>query len=107
MADTELDARGLNAHFRCSARKSAADAFPWRGPSPLATDPGAKRDVSAMCDVTGDRLIEAQEVDGVLTFWIEKGGWDRWRRLTLALRYAFSAWRQRAAKQLAVSRARG
>lgn len=75
MADTELDARGLNCPLPVlRAKKALQTLSPGEVLRLLATDPGAKRDVSAMCDVTGDRLIEAQEVDGVLTFWIEKAG---------------------------------
>ena len=75
MADTELDARGLNCPLPVlRARKALRALSPGEVLRLLATDPGAKRDVSAMCEATGDRLVESQETDGVLTFRIEKMG---------------------------------
>ncbi len=75
MAETELDARGLNCPLPVlRARKALRALPPGEVLRLLATDPGAARDVKAMCDATGDRLIESQDSDGVLTFRIEKAG---------------------------------
>lgn len=73
MADTELDARGLSCPLPVLRARKALRAL---GPGDvlrlLATDPGAVRDVAAMCESTGDRLIESNETDGILTFRIER-----------------------------------
>jgi tRNA 2-thiouridine synthesizing protein A len=75
MADTELDARGLNCPLPVlRARKALRALAPGEVLRLLATDPSATRDVRAMCEATGDRLIESQEVESVLTFRIEKAG---------------------------------
>ncbi|MEZ5932993.1 MAG: sulfurtransferase TusA family protein [Alphaproteobacteria bacterium] len=75
MADTELDARGLSCPLPVlRARKRLRALAPGAVLRLLATDPGAVRDVAAMCAATGDRLIESGEADGVLTFRIEKAG---------------------------------
>jgi tRNA 2-thiouridine synthesizing protein A len=75
MADSELDARGLACPLPVlRARKALRALSPGEVLRLLATDPGAKRDVSAMCEATGDRLIESEDTDGVLTFRIERAG---------------------------------
>jgi tRNA 2-thiouridine synthesizing protein A len=40
----------------------------------LATDPGSMRDFKSWCDKTGNKLLEAQENDGVFTYLVEKAG---------------------------------
>ncbi|MEM9443320.1 MAG: sulfurtransferase TusA family protein [Pseudomonadota bacterium] len=75
MADTELDARGLSCPLPVlRARKALRALAPGAVLRLLATDPGATRDVQAMCEATGDRLIETDDADGVLLFRIEKAG---------------------------------
>lgn len=75
MADIELDARGLSCPLPVlRARKALRTLSPGAVLRLLATDPGAARDVQAMCEATGDRLIEAHDTDGVLLFRIEKAG---------------------------------
>jgi len=37
-----------------------------------ATDPGAKKDVAAWAEKTGNSLLEMVEANGVLTFYLEK-----------------------------------
>lgn len=75
MADTELDARGLSCPLPVlRARKALRGLAPGAVLRLLATDPGAVRDVAAMCENTGDRLIESDEADGILVFRIEKAG---------------------------------
>jgi len=71
--DTELDARGLSCPLPVlRARKAMRSLAPGARLRLLATDPGAVRDVAAMCEATGDRLIESDETDGIFTFRIEK-----------------------------------
>jgi len=75
MAETELDARGLNCPLPVlRARKSMRTLQPGAILRLLATDPGAVRDVQAMCENTGDHLISSEEAGGVFTFRIEKAG---------------------------------
>jgi len=40
----------------------------------LATDPGTVRDVGAMCEATGDQLMESSEKAGEFVFLIKKVG---------------------------------
>ncbi len=73
--DTELDARGLNCPLPVlRARKVMRALTPGTVLRLLATDPGAVHDVAAMCEHTGDRLIERKEKDGIFIFRIEKAG---------------------------------
>lgn len=75
MADTVLDAKGLSCPLPVlRARKSMRALAPGAVLRLLATDPGAVCDVAAMCEATGDRLIESDETDGAFTFRIEKAG---------------------------------
>ncbi len=75
MADTELDARGLSCPLPVLRARKAMRTLPSGAVLRLlATDPGAVRDVAAMCESTGVRLIESDEADGVFTFRIEKTG---------------------------------
>ncbi|BAC14605.1 hypothetical conserved protein [Oceanobacillus iheyensis HTE831] len=39
----------------------------------LATDPGAKNDLTAWAKSGGHELLESSEEDGVFKFWIKKG----------------------------------
>jgi TusA-related sulfurtransferase len=39
-----------------------------------ATDQGAKKDIPAWAEKTGHRLLQMQEAQGVLTFYIQKAG---------------------------------
>jgi len=73
MDDTVLDARGLSCPLPVlRARKAMRTLAPGAVLRLLATDPGAARDVVAMCEATGDRLIESDETDSTFTFRIEK-----------------------------------
>ena len=73
MDDTVLDARGLSCPLPVlRARKAMRALAPGAVLRLLATDPGAVRDVAAMCEATGDRLIESDETDGAFNFRIEK-----------------------------------
>jgi tRNA 2-thiouridine synthesizing protein A len=75
MADTLLDAKGLSCPLPVlRARKAMRGLAVGSVLRLLATDPGATRDVAAMCEATGNRLIESGEAGGVLYFRIEKAG---------------------------------
>ncbi|MEM8949975.1 MAG: sulfurtransferase TusA family protein [Pseudomonadota bacterium] len=75
MTDTVLDAQGLSCPLPVlRARKAMRGMTPGAVLRLIATDPGAVRDVAAMCEATGDRLIESDENGGVFTFRIEKAG---------------------------------
>ncbi|MDH3770781.1 MAG: sulfurtransferase TusA family protein, partial [Nitrospirota bacterium] len=39
-----------------------------------ATDPGTVRDVQAMCDATGDELLESKAEQGEFSFLIRRNG---------------------------------
>lgn len=73
MTDTVLDAQGLSCPLPVlRARKAMRGLMPGAVLRLIATDSGAIRDVAAMCEATGDRLIESEEADGAFTFRIEK-----------------------------------
>lgn len=71
--DTELDASGLLCPLpvlrarKAMRRLAAGDVLRL-----IATDPGAVRDVDALCEATGHRLLGREEVDGRYVFRIEK-----------------------------------
>ena len=73
--EQDLDARGLNCPLPVlRARKALRGLAPGAVLRLLATDPGAVRDVAAMCEATGDRLIESLEQNGAFVFRIQKTG---------------------------------
>lgn len=75
MTDTVLDAQGLSCPLPVlRARKALRGLAPGAVLRLIATDPGAVRDVAAMCEASGDHLIESDEADGIFTFRIEKAG---------------------------------
>lgn len=75
MTDTVLDAQGLSCPLPVlRARKAMRGLTPGAVLRLIATDPGAVRDVAAMCESTGDRLIESDEANGTFTFRIQKTG---------------------------------
>ena len=75
MDDTVLDSRGLSCPLPVlRARKAMRALAPGAVLRLLATDPSAVRDVAAMCEATGDRLIDSDEADGTFIFRIEKAG---------------------------------
>ncbi|MGI9436544.1 MAG: sulfurtransferase TusA family protein, partial [Geminicoccaceae bacterium] len=70
-----LDTRGLNCPLPVlRARKVLRTLAAGTHLRLLATDPGTVRDVKAMCEATGDRLIDSSEADGEFVFLIEKVG---------------------------------
>ena len=75
MDQQELDARGLTCPLPVlRARKKLRELTPGTVLRLIATDPGAVRDVKAMCEATGDRLIESSEDGEEFVFLIEKAG---------------------------------
>lgn len=73
MDEQDLDTRGLNCPLPVlRARKALRGLAPGAVLRLLATDPGTVRDVGAMCEATGDRLIEHSEQGGEFIFLIEK-----------------------------------
>ncbi|MGI9502877.1 MAG: sulfurtransferase TusA family protein [Geminicoccaceae bacterium] len=73
--EQDLDARGLNCPLPVlRARKALRGLAPGAVLRLLATDPGTVRDVVAMCEATGDRLIDSHEQGDEFVFRIEKTG---------------------------------
>lgn len=72
MADTTLDARGMNCPLPILKAKKALAGVPTGGTlEVLATDPGAVADFDAFCRTTGNELVEQNEEDGVYRFVIK------------------------------------
>ena len=74
MADeTVLDASGLLCPLPVlRARKAMQRLASGDVLKLIATDPGAVRDVDALCEAAGHRLLEREERDGSYVFRIEK-----------------------------------
>ena len=69
----ECDARHLNCPLpilRC--KKALSEIEPAQVLKIMATDPGAVKDFQAFCKQTGHELMEMDETDGLLTFYIKK-----------------------------------
>ena len=72
MADTTLDAKGLNCPLPILRTKIAIKDVPSGGTiEVLATDPGSVADFGAFCRATGHELLESGEDDGVYRFVIK------------------------------------
>lgn len=72
MADSMLDAKGLNCPLPILRAKAAIKDVPAGSTlEVLATDPGAVKDFDAFCRATGHKLLESGEDDGVYRFLIE------------------------------------
>ena len=64
MADSTLDAKGLNCPLPILRAKKALKALPSGATLEiLATDPGSVKDFEAFCRTTGNELLESR-VDG-------------------------------------------
>ncbi|MDX1540591.1 MAG: sulfurtransferase TusA family protein [Geminicoccaceae bacterium] len=74
MADeTVMDASGLLCPLPVlRARKAMQKLASGDVLTLIATDPGAVRDVYALCEATGHRLLERSEGEGRFVFRIEK-----------------------------------
>ena len=70
---TILDCQGLKCPLPVLKARKAIKALPAGGVlRVLATDPGAVGDFNHFCAVTGNRLLDHRQEDGVLVFEIEK-----------------------------------
>lgn len=75
MDEQELDTRGMSCPLPVlRARKVLRGMAPDAVLRLLATDPGTVRDVGAMCEATGDQLMESSEKAGEFVFLIKKAG---------------------------------
>ena len=74
MADeTVMDASGLLCPLPVlRARKAMQRMMSGDVLKLIATDPGAVRDVDALCEAAGHRLLEREETEGRYIFRIEK-----------------------------------
>ncbi len=71
--DKELDAKNLNCPLpilRC--KKGLSEIEAGQTLKIMATDPGAVKDFQAFCKQTGHELLQLDDADGVLTFYIKK-----------------------------------
>ena len=72
MADSTLDAKGLNCPLPILRAKAALKDIPAGGTlEVLATDPGAVADFDAFCNATGHELLESGEDGDVYRFLIK------------------------------------
>ncbi len=75
--DKELDAKGMLCPMPVvSVKRAIKDLERGQVIAISATDPGARRDIPAWAEATGHKLLASDEHDGVLTFFVEKAGWD-------------------------------
>ena len=70
----QIDTSGLNCPLPVlKAKKALASLAAGDTLMLIATDPGAKQDIPAFCNMTGHRLVRTEEENDKLTFLIEKG----------------------------------
>ncbi len=75
MIELLIDTRGLRCPLPVLRARKAMRALPAGGLARLlATDPGTRQDIAAMCAATGDTLLESNAEAGVITFLIRKAG---------------------------------
>lgn len=73
-ADKVLDAKGLACPMPIvKTRKEMKELESGQILEILATDKGAKADMTAWAKSGGHELLDTQEEEGVLKFWIKKG----------------------------------
>jgi len=72
-ADVTVDARGMSCPMPVLMAAKAAKGLS-AGQKMLiqATDNGARSDIPAWCNQTGNELLESEEADGVLSFVVGK-----------------------------------
>ena len=71
--DKEIDAKKLNCPLpilRC--KKGLSEIEAGQTLKIMATDPGAVKDFQAFCKQTGHELLQQDDVDDTLTFYIKK-----------------------------------
>ncbi|MFZ2099775.1 MAG: sulfurtransferase TusA family protein [Oricola sp.] len=72
MADSVLDAKGLNCPLPILRAKKALKELPTGGTLEIhATDPGAVKDFEAFCRSTGNELMESRQEGNVYIFLIK------------------------------------
>jgi len=72
--DVELDTSGLNCPLPVlKTRKALAQMDTGQRLHLIVTDAGAKQDIPAFSNMTGNPLIDTSEHDGKLHFILEKG----------------------------------
>ncbi len=72
--DQDLDVRGLNCPLPILRTKQALRDLPSGATLRVrATDPHSVIDFCGFCDKTAHNLIHHEAVDGVFTFFLEKG----------------------------------
>jgi tRNA 2-thiouridine synthesizing protein A len=72
--DKVLDAKGLACPLPIvKTKKAIEDLESGQILEVLATDKGAKNDLTAWASSTGHKLVESKEVDDVFVFYIKKG----------------------------------
>ncbi len=70
-----LDVRGLSCPLPLMRTRKAMQSLPpGEALEVQATDPGAARDIPALCESNGYRLEKAEEKDGVFLFTIRQSG---------------------------------
>ncbi|ANB59763.1 sulfurtransferase TusA family protein [Anoxybacteroides amylolyticum] len=68
-----VDAKGVSCPMPLVKTKKAIDELASGQVLEVqTTDKGAKNDLAAWAKVSGHKLVEMKEENGVLTFWIEK-----------------------------------
>ena len=72
--DVELDTSGMNCPLPVlKARKALSEMSVGQRLHLIVTDPGAKKDIAAFCKMTGNPLIDTNEQEGKIHFFLEKG----------------------------------
>ncbi len=72
-ADRAIDAKGQMCPMPIlSLAKAFNDLQPGQVISITATDQGAKRDIPAWTEKTGNKLLDMTEENGVMTFYVQK-----------------------------------
>ncbi|OUR64804.1 response regulator SirA [Methylophaga sp. 42_25_T18] len=72
--DVELDTSGMNCPLPVlKARKALSEMSAGQRLHLIVTDPGAKQDIPAFCKMTNNPLLDTNEQDGKIHFFLEKG----------------------------------
>jgi len=72
--DIELDTSGMNCPLPVlKARKALSTMTTGQRLHLIVTDPGANKDIPAFCKMTGNSLLDTNELDGKIHFFLEKG----------------------------------
>jgi tRNA 2-thiouridine synthesizing protein A len=71
--DHFIDAKGMMCPMPIiTLKKMWKDVVPGQIVAIAATDQGARRDIPTWAEATGNRLLETNEEQGVLTFYLQK-----------------------------------